>query len=179
MKRSQRIAVSGMLTAFAAVAVILSNLVPTGMYTFPAAAGIVIWVLSFFAGNSYAVYSYIAVSLLSFILCTNKEAAFCFILFLGYYPLIRKALEKIRLKVLAYLIKLLVFNAAAVSVYILLVFVFSVPADEFELFGIKLPFLFLGLMNIVFIVYDTALRLFERRYREIINKTVTNFFRRF
>lgn len=168
-----------MLTAFAAVMIMLSNLVPTGMYSFPTAAGIMIWVLSFFTGRGYALYSFFAVSLLSLIFCTNKESSLIFILFLGYYPLIRTALEKIKPKVLAGLVKLLIFNAAAVSVYLLLIFVFAVPPGEFTIFGIDLPWLFLVILNAVFVVYDIALKQFERRYRETINKFVTNFFRRF
>lgn len=179
MRKSQKIAVSGLLTALAAGLLLLSGLVPTGMYSFPAAAGVVIWLLSFFAGTSYAVYSFAAVSVLSFILCTDKEAPLCFVLFLGYYPLIRKGLEQLRLRVLAYFLKLLLFNAAAVGIYCLLIFVFAVPRESFRLFGVSVPLLFLALLNVVFVIYDLALRVFEKRYRQTINKLVTNFFRKF
>ena len=179
MKRSQKLAVSGLLTAFASVVLILSNFVPVGMYTFPAAAGLILWVLSFAAGRQYALYAYAAVSVIGFLICSNKEAPLCFILFLGYYPLLRPFLEKLRFRGLSYILKLLLFNAAAVGTYFLLLYVFSVPTEDFRLFGISLPLVFLLLLNVVFLVYDVALKLFERKYRETINKLVTNFFRRF
>ena len=178
MNTTRKLALSGLFTALSFVLLFLSNLVPTGMYSFPAAAGVVVWLLSFFAGTRYAVYSYAVVSVLAFLFCIDKEAPLCFFLFLGYYPLVRKGLERLRLKVLSWLLKLLLFNAAAVGTYFLLIFLFSVPQEEFRLFGLSLPLLLLLLLNGVFVLYDLALRLFEKRYRDTINKFVTNFLRK-
>ena len=118
MKQTQKIALSGLMTALAAVVLILSNIVPIGLYTFPAAAGIIIYILTFTVGRSYAWASYGAVSLLSLFLCADREASLCFVCFLGFYPLLKELLEKLP-KVLAYAAKVLLFNAAAVSVYCL------------------------------------------------------------
>ena len=179
MKKSQKIAIGGLLTAFACMIIIISNVFPSGMYTFPALSGVIILVLSFVAGQGIAWSSYIAVSIVSFLLCTSKEATLCFILFLGYYPLIRQYLQKIKLKFVRLIIKLLIFNSAASGIYFLLLYVFSLPGDEFEIFGVSLPLIFLFIMNVVFLIYDIALSLFEKKYKQTIYKFVTKMLGKF
>ena len=179
MKKTQRIATGGLLTAFSMVMIILAGVVPSGTFTFPAAAGIIIGILSFTAGKSYAWASFFIVALLSFVICPNKEAALCFTLFLGYYPLAKDIIEKLRLKIIQYILKLLLFNASAVTIYYLLLFVFSMPADSFEYFGINIPGLFLAILNVVFLIYDLAITMFLVVYKEKINKFVTKINKRF
>ncbi len=154
MSRTKKIAVGGLVTAFSCVIMIISNIIPLGLYTFPACAGIVICILSYIAGKSYAWLSYIATAFVSFIMCTDKEAVLCFILFLGYYPLIKSYIDKIHLKVVNYIIKLVIFNVAACCLYLLMFFVFSLPEDMFEIFGVNIPIVFLIVLNVLFILYD-------------------------
>ena len=173
MKNTQKLAVSGLLTALSTVIVILSNIIPIGMFTFPAVAGIIIYILSIAAGQKYAWMSFIVTSLISFALCTEKEAAVCFILFLGFYPMVKEHIEKLRIRVIAYILKLLLFNACGVAIYFILIFVFSVPADTFEFFDINLPAVLLAILNAVFLIYDYALTVFNRVYRKKIYNFIT------
>ncbi len=179
LKKTQRIAVGGLLTAFAAVMIILAGVVPSGTFTFPAAAGIIIGILSFTAGKSYAWASFFIVALLSFVICPNKEAALCFTLFLGFYPLAKDIFEKVRLKIVQYALKLILFNTSAVTIYFLLLFVFSMPEDSFEFFGINIPGIFLIVLNFVFLLYDLAITMFLLVYKEKINKFVTKINKRY
>ena len=179
MKQTQKIALSGLLTAFAAAMIIFSNLIPAGLYTFPAAAGIIIYILSFTAARSYAWASFTAVSILSFFLCADKEASLTFILFFGYYPMLKTLIEKIKWKPAAYLVKLAVFNAAAITIYCLLRFLFSLPEDAFEFFGINMPLIFLAVLNIVFLLYDYAISAFMKAYVPKIYNFVTKIMHRF
>lgn len=179
MKKTQRIAVGGLMTAFSTVMIILAGVIPSGTFTFPAAAGIIIGIISFTAGKSYAWASFFIVGLLSFVICPNKEAALCFALFLGYYPLAKDIIEKIRLKIVQYILKLVLFNASAITIYFLLLFVFSMPEDSFEFFGISIPGIFLAALNVVFLIYDIAITMFLLVYKDKINKFVTKVNRRF
>ena len=178
LKKTQRLSVGGLMTAFSCVLMLLSNLLPSGAYTFPAAAGIIVCIVEWLAGRRYAWSSFAATSLLAFFLCTNKEVPLCFTLFLGYYPMLRTVIEKIKLKVLSYFLKLLIFNSSCTAVFLLLLYVFSVGMEEFEIFGINAPALILVLFNAVFLVYDYALTLFEKKYRKNIYKIVTNLLKR-
>lgn len=171
MKQSntKKLAVSGMMTALTVMLLLLSNIIAIGTYTFPAAAGILILILSYAAGKSYAWSGFTAVSLVSFLLCSDKETVLCFVLFFGYYPLLKDNAEKIPVKLLSYLVKLVIFNGAAAAVYLLAAYVFAIPQD-FELFGVNMPLAFLITFNIIFLIYDYALTLLERNHRKRIQK---------
>ena len=71
------------------------------------------------------------------------------------------------------------FNAAAVGVYFLILFLFSVPESEFSVFGVNVPLLFLFIFNIVFIIYDISIKMFEKIYRDKICGYAVKIFRRF
>lgn len=179
MRNTQRVALGGLLTAFSTALLMATNIIPAGYYTLAAAAGIIIYILSFTAGRRYGWASYLITAVLSFVLCTGKEASLCFIMLLGYYPLLKDLLERLKPRLLVWLLKLAVFNAAAVGMYFLLILVFSVPADNFVFFDIDLPVLFLLLVNPVFIIYDYAITVFIRAYGPKINRFVTKMNKRF
>ncbi len=169
LSNTKKLAISGMMTAFTVIMLMLSNIITIGTYTFPAAAGIFLLILSYVTGNSYAWSSFTAVSLVSFLFCSDKEAVLCFVLFFGYYPLLKASVEKIRMKLLCFAVKLIVFNSAAVAVYLTAEYIFAIPQD-FEIFGVSLPIVFLIAFNFIFLVYDYALTLLERNHRKRIEK---------
>lgn len=177
MSKSKKTALGGLVTALASVIMISSNIIPLGLYAFPALAGIIIYILSFSAGNSYAWSAYTAVSIISFIICTDKEAVLCFIFFLGYYPIIKVYFEKIKLKIIGFILKLAVFNVAVIIIYAILTFVFAISTEQFEIFGINVPILIFILFNIIFVLYDYALGVFIKRYGTFISKIVTKMFK--
>ncbi|MGI6265334.1 MAG: hypothetical protein ACOYJY_07755, partial [Acutalibacteraceae bacterium] len=96
-----------------------------------------------------------------------------FILFFGYYPLIKWPLD-LRPKPVGWLIKLALFNAAVVAAYALMLLVFHLDPGVFELFGVNLPAVLLALGNAVFVLYDFVLsrliRDYEFRWRHVLLK---------
>lgn len=177
MNTAKKTALGGLVTALSSVLMIISNIIPFGLYTFPTLAGILTYILSTACGKSYGWYSFVAVSIISFILCTDKETALCYILFLGYYPLVKEALEKIHFKLLSYFLKLSVFNASAVSVYFIMLYVFSLSEEQFKIFGINLPVVFLVMLNIIFLLYDYVLTVFNKKYCFYIIQIITKMFK--
>lgn len=177
MNTAKKTALGGIITALSAVSMIISNLIPAGMYVFPALAGILIYILSLICGKSYGWSAFVAVGIVSFILCADKETVLCYLFLLGYYPMIKSNIEKIRLKPVNFILKLAVLNAAAVGIYFLMLYVFSMSQDEFMIFGVNLPFVFLIMLNIVFIVYDYALTVFNKTYCRKITETITKMFK--
>ena len=167
------------MTALATVMMLLSNFVPTVLFSFPTFAGIVIYILSFVSGSGYAWISYTAVSLLSFFICGSKAVSLCFILFLGYYPLLKKQIEKLRIKIFAYIIKLLIFNAATGCIYCILLFVFSSPVFSKWTNESWMILPLIMALNIIFLIYDLCLSLFFKKYKEKIYNLVIKLLRRF
>ena len=77
--------------------------------------------------------------------------------FFGYYPVIKSFLESKLPRVVEWIVKFLIFNAAMVLAYVIIIFVFGMPLDEMEEFGQYAVPILLGMGNVVFFVYDIAL----------------------
>jgi hypothetical protein len=98
------------------------------------------------------------------LLSADKEAAAVFV-FLGYYPIVKPRLDKLKFSMLW---KLLLFNAVTVLMYTLLMTVFGMAAlgEEFRDMGTVLLALTLGLGNVTFLLLDRILsRKFPRKNR--------------
>ena len=156
MKTSLKVTVGGVIAAFGLVLLLMTTLIPFGTYAFPAFAGILLVMIVIEIGFSYAVAVFAATALLAFLLLADKEAALLYALFLGWYPIMKGVIERIRSRVIQYIIKIALFNLCMVGYYYLATLVFSIPADSFEIFGANLPLLFLAAGNVIFILYDVC-----------------------
>ena len=157
MKKNRKIALCGMISALSLV-IMLASYIPYFTYAVPAAAGIVFCVIDIEIGFKYSLASYFCTAVLAFFLC-EKEAAVLFVLFFGYYPILKAVLEKhIKSRPIEYILKFLVFNAAIALSYALLVFVFKLPIDDMGPLSPKIMLLLLLVAgNIAFAVYDIAI----------------------
>lgn len=171
MKRSAKVAFGGIFSALAVVCLLLT-LFPYATFALPALAGLMLLPIALECGSRWAFGSYAVVSILAFLLAPDMEAKLLFVLFFGYYPTLKLWLDGLN-KAPQWLLKLGLFNAAAVGGYLLLWFVVGLPADTFQLFGLNLPLVFLALGNIVFFIYDRALSnivlMYETRWRDRIS----------
>lgn len=174
MSKSIRVAFCGILTAFCTLLMFLTALVPVGTYALPALAGVLLIVAVIELGTGWAWLVYIASSILSLLIAGDKEAAMLYVVFFGYYPILKAVFEKIQKKLLACLLKFGVFNASMVIGYFLSIRVLGVPEDSFTLFGVYLPAVFLILGNFVFILYDYAVSAlvvtYFQRFHKIVNR---------
>ena len=172
MSDIKKLAFSGVMCATASVLMLSANLFSGGLYLLAAGAGTVIYILYFTVGKKYALTAFAVVSVISFLFCIDREAFLSFVLLLGYYPLVKTAVDKLRYRLMRLLIKLSLFNAVLASGYLILTFVFSLPSDM-TLFGVSLPALIAVMYNAAFIIYDIALGLFYDKYGERVLNLVT------
>lgn len=164
MNKSFRLAFCGITTALCTVLMFLTGIISIGTYAFPALAGVLLIAVVVEFGRNWAWSVYIAVSALSLLLAGDKEAAMLFILFFGYYPILKSQIEKIHNRATIYLLKFAVFNVSMVIGFFVSVKLLSVPEDSFTFAGIYLPWAFLFIGNFVFAVYDYALSLLVVSY---------------
>ncbi len=95
-----------------------------------------------------------ATSILSLILLSYKLPAFMYVLFFGYYPIIKEKIERLKSKAIQWLIKIGVFSAASA----LLLFVCTVFTADLELSsGVLMTVAFVVLAEIMYVMYDIAL----------------------
>ena len=99
----------------------LTGLIPIGTYALPAIAGVLLIVAVIEIGAKWAWMIYAAVAVLSLLFAADKEAALLFVLFFGYYPVLKSFLERISNKVLSWISKFAVFNVAVVACFFLAV----------------------------------------------------------
>lgn len=153
-----RIALCGVLGALAVVLMMLGGTVPVAVYCCPMLAAILMVPLLELFSKKICLVWYAAVALLSLLLCPDKEPALVYA-FLGWYPAARAPLDKLP-KVLRIFVKLLIFNAAVVAMYALMIYLFRMEAVVEEYRAMSLPVLLLiaVLANAVFLVLDLLLR---------------------
>ena len=174
MSKTIRLAFCGIITAFCTMMMFLTGLISIGTYALPAFSGILLIVVVIELGAGWAWPVYIASSMFSLLIAGDKEAAMLFVVFFGYYPILKAYIERIRHKFVSYLLKFSVFNAAMVLAFFLSIRLLGVPEDSFTVFGIYLPWAFLIVGNLVFAVYDYAIStlvvLYFQRFHRIVGK---------
>lgn len=174
MKTSYKVSLGGIVGALSLVLMLLTSIIPFGTFAFPALAGMMLLCIVIELGYSWAFIVYVVVSVLSLLLLTDKEAALYYIVFLGFYPILKGLIERIRSKAIQYAIKYAVFNICMVTAFYLSIYVFSIPKESFNIFNVYLPWVFLLLGNIVFVVYDLCVSKVVTIYLLKIHKKLSN-----
>ncbi len=176
-KLSFNMALSGILGAVCIVLMFTVALVPWFVYVLPMLCGLMLYAVYYECGVKYAICSYVSVSILSLLLCPDKESGLLFLAFFGYYPILKIYIDKLKQKLLKLIIKLAVFNAAVVGVYWILISLFKIVSvsDFVGEAAEAIIWAFLLAANVVFIIYDFALKNLALVYQYRIRKI---FFRR-
>jgi len=157
-ENSTKIAVCGMMVALSVAFMLMGGIIPIATYCVPMFSSILLLPILIEYGKKTAWTAFAAVSFITLILGIDKEAAF-FYLFLGYYPILKWELEKVKTKILRFLIKLLVFNGAFTLMYIFLGILLNMDAviQEFMQMDVFLWIAFILLLNVCMYLYDRLL----------------------
>lgn len=173
MKNSKVIAYSGVATALSVVMLFLGSIFWVLGYTMPLVASLVMIILLDSISQKSALLTFVSTSVISFILLNDKECVLLYMLFFGYYPLIRDKINEIKPKFLSYLLKFVTFNAAMVLTQILCVYVFGIPFDD--MLGKWGIVVFVLCLNLVFVAFDKLYTLLLRLYRIKLKKKVEKY----
>lgn len=173
MKNSKIIAYSGVATALSVVMLFLGSLIWVLAYTMPLIASLIMIILLDSISRKSAILTFISTSVISFILLSDKECLLLYVLFFGYYPLIRDKINDIKPKFLSVLLKYLTFNASMILTQILCVYVFEIPFDD--MLGKWGIIIFIVCLNLVFAVYDKLYDLLLKLYRIKVKKKVEKY----
>ena len=135
------------MAALAVVIMSLGGLIPVATFVCPVLCMMILAFVLKMCGKRIAWAWYGAVSILSVLLGPDKEAAAVFV-FLGFYPIL----------------KLLLFNAAILVMYGILIRLFGMEqiASEYREMGRIMTGVMLVLGNITFFLLDKVLSRFQR-----------------
>ena len=165
MKRSKKMALTGMLCALAVVVMLLGGLIPLATFCCPALAGLMLIPVFVECGEKLSWCAYAAIAALSLILCPDKEAALL-LAFIGYYPILRWRLDQLRSGLVRVVAKLGVFNLAVVAMYALSILVLHMDQilAEYREMGLALTAACLLVGNITLLLYDRLIAVMTALY---------------
>ena len=129
---TRQAALGGVLAALAVTVMALGGFIPVATYCTPVLAALLLLPVVELCRKPLAWAWYVAVAVLSALLCPDVEAAVLFAC-LGYYPILQRDLHRVRRRPLRIMLKLLVFNVAVVVMYVILIFLLGLEnvAREF------------------------------------------------
>lgn len=172
MSSTKKITFCAIMAALSVV-IMLTSYFPYLTYAIPAIASVFILIPTLEIGIKYGFLTFF-VSAIIVLLVGEMEAKLLFVVFLGYYPIIKELVERYIKKILQYIIKFVTFNIALVVFYHLSTSLIGISADEFSM-GLKYGVYILVLLaNVTFFVYDIALsriiQLYFLRFHTLFNK---------
>lgn len=156
---SFNVALGGITAAVSLLLMFMTSLFPMLDFALPAAAGALLAVIVIEINKKWALTAYATVAVLSMFIVPSKESGLLFVLFMGYYPIVKSAFERLKKPYLQWALKYLLFNVAVVAYYFVTMrFVTdaSLMEDAGKL-GKYTAVALLLLANAVFAVYDIAL----------------------
>lgn len=118
-KHAKRMADSAMAVALGVTVMAVLSLTGVGTYVAPLLVSLLLLPIQQRYGTKNALTVWLATGLLTLILAVDKELSIVYLAIFGWYPALRPALERLPAK-LAPLVKLALFNAAAVGSYALM-----------------------------------------------------------
>lgn len=165
----------GVIAALSVVLMFFTGVVPVMTIAIPAIAGCLLIPVVAECGVSWGMGVFAATSVLSFLLAGDREAFLMYVLFFGYYPVIYALLDRCRNRKLMYALKLLVFNGACILEVFLASWVFGIPFEETGMLAVVMGAVLLILANIVFVMYDRAVRglifMYFAKFHKMVRKT--------
>lgn len=165
MKKSRKMALTGMLCALAVVIMMLGGVIPLATFCCPALAGLMLIPVFVECGEKLSWCAYAAIAALSLILCPDKEAALL-LAFIGYYPILRWRLDQLRSRLLRVVAKLGVFNLAVLAMYALSILVLQMDQilREYQEMGLALTVACLLVGNVTLLLYDRLIAIMTALY---------------
>lgn len=173
-KISYKIALGGVMASVCLLLMFLTAVFPLLSMAIPIYAGAILVIVAVEIDSCWAFVTYAACAFLCLFITPDKEAVVLFISFFGYYPVLRRILEKkIHFKPALWICKAAVFTAAIIAAYYFIINVFGVYdlTEEFGFLGKHMVLILILFAEGMFILYDTTLAMLETVYVKWFRKT--------
>ena len=170
------VAFCGIIAGLCVAVMLCGSVLPLATFCAPALGGLLLIPVLIECGAKAAWLTWLAVSLICALTVPDPELAFAFIFLLGYYPLLKVRLDRIRPAALRWGVKLTVWNGAIAAMYGTLTLVFRLEyiIEELRTYQSWMLPLLLVLGNLTLWIYDRALiniaRVYLVRIRPLLPK---------
>lgn len=168
---TKRITFSAMLLALTVICLYGASALSTGRLAAMALASLFVAVCVYQYGVRTGAALYVAASLLALLLVPKRMYVFIYVLFAGYYPIIKLYIERLRRLWAEWLIKIVAFNAAlCVSYFVFRAFFMpSVSSAVLTLIMQYAGLILLGL-EFAFVIYDLAMSYMLGYYERFLRR---------
>ena len=153
--QSARIAYSGMLAALSVVLMLSGTLIPVMTYAAPLMCGLLLLPAMLEFGKPTAWMVWAVTALITLLLGVDREAAM-FYLFVGWYPLVKWSLDKLKSRPVRILLKAAIFTAALAVMYGLMELVMHISLVQ-EMGSAAWIVAFFAMMVLLLLLYDRLL----------------------
>jgi len=147
------------------ISLYIASVWPTGILGLVAFASLFVAASVIEAGIASGLYVYVISSALGMLLLPNRAAPLLFILFFGFYPVIKSLIEKLKPAALQWILKLLALNVSLTVIWFLFRTIIFDLGDEPP----ALIILYAG-ANVVFAMFDYGFTKLIRFYMGRISK---------
>ena len=165
-------AFSSIMTALTVVCLYGSVVLPTGKIALLAMTSLCVLVTQAECGTKFALIQFLASALIGSLLVPFKSQIVIFILFIGYYPILKSHMERIGKRWLEWLVKILFFNAVLIVAYFALKYFLLAYINFGTIFNIVFSNLILVVIvaEVVFVLYDYMLSMLASYYVNVVQK---------
>lgn len=174
-KYNRKLAFCGVMAGLGTALLLTGGLIPGAAYCAPLLAGLMLIPVRLECGARWGWLCWAATALLALLLSADRETAF-FYGFLGYYPLVKPGLDRLRSRLVRLSLKTAVFAAAITAMYAVLCLVLRLESvmEDFGAAGLLLNVVFFVLLTACMLLYDRALgpitQLYCRRIRPKLHR---------
>lgn len=154
-----------------ATVLMLAAYFPFITYAVPCMASLAVMAVVIELNKKAALLTYIASILPVFLFC-ETESKILYIVFTGFYPIIKALLESIPLKPVEYLLKFLCFNLSVTAVYFISTLLFGISFEDLGELGKYGGIIFIALANFAFIAYDFCVSRMSQFYMIFIHRHI-------
>jgi len=130
-KKSRRMALCGMMAALGTAIMLMGGVIPLATFCCPVLASLALIPVLLEYGRKWTLWVWAAMAALGLMLSPDKESALL-LAFLGWYPALKPALDRIKSRLLRAAAKLGAFNLAAGAMLLCVAFVFRMDAVTAE-----------------------------------------------
>ena len=179
MKTTSKTAFGAMIAALCVALMLSTTVIPFLSYAIPMIAGAMIMLIVIECDKLWALFVYICVSILSLLVVPDKIASVSFLVYFGYYPILKAVLESKTNQVVEKVIKYVHINVIVLLSYFLMLKFFGIDTDGIEFLepfiGKWYTYLILGLFSSLFftmndITLSKAFFLYIKRFRKKFRK---------
>lgn len=161
---SKKVAYGGILLALNIILLLLVNIIPINTLFLLGLASLPISIVIMEYGPKSGIIFYIGSVLLSFIIMVNKAQWILYIFTFGIYGLVKYIIEKDRILIQEYMLKLLAANILIIFAYTILKEFIYIPVNIFTVIAFEITFIIYDFVYSQFIdFYGEKLRRFVKK----------------